>query len=64
VKRNILLFVVVLVMLSVVSPVFAEDWTDPSDGGAAGVGAWIAAGFKYFVQHYEGIDLLWWNRRS
>jgi hypothetical protein len=62
--KRVLLFVTVLMMLSVVAPVFADDWTDPAVGsGSGGVGAWIASGFKYFVQHYEGIDLLWWNRK-
>lgn len=65
-KRSVRMFVVCMLALQMslmaATVVRAEDWTDPAVGsGSGGVGAWIAAAFKFYVQHYKGIDLLWFN---
>jgi hypothetical protein len=60
--KRLFVFVSLVLALSMVSPSYSDDWIDPNNGGAESVVSWVKAGFKFFVEHYQGIDLLWFNR--
>ena len=68
-KRSTRLFVVCMlaVQMSLVTAgmVRSDDGVIPGPGdGSSGVVEWIVSGFKFFVDHYQGIDLLEWSRRK